>query len=116
MIIVNIAETLLINDQQVGKDADASFMAAKEILKKDLQLVLLAPFGLINGDVENDDLISPALAKIVLEKFPALPRLLKKLAGKIDADTTSRLMASVKDKGEKPGRVAKDFLVSKKLI
>jgi len=116
LIIVNIDQTLETAGLAVGSEPEANYLAAKKIYKEDMALVLLASFGSLDSDSAGAGSISPVLAKIVLEKFPALPRLLKKLSGKIDSETTSILLSSVKDEGKKPARVAKDFLVSKRLI
>ncbi len=116
LILVNIADSLLADGQEVSRDAGANFATAKKIYKKGMQLVMLDSFGTVSDDSGLSKAISPVLAPIVLEKFPALPRLLKKLLGKIDSETTSQLLALVRDQGEKSPRVAKDFLVAKKLI
>ena len=115
LIIANINDTLNLAGTPVVSEAEVNFLAAKGFYKNDMQLVLLKPFG-TGGDAASSGATSAVLGEKVLEKFPALPRLLKKLSGKIDSDTTIRLLASVKDGGKKPGRVAKDFLVSKRLI
>lgn len=113
LIVADISETLKNAGQLTSNGQEVDLQSAKEFYENDMQLVLLAPMSTGNG---NTSLKSPVLAKIVLEKFPALPRLLKKLSGKIDAETTGQLLAFVRDKGEKPARVAKDFLVSRRLI
>jgi len=111
MIVTDAQGAFQFGKQPAVTEKDAVFQAAQEIYKKEFGLILLKPFGREDGQQT-----SPMLAEIVLEKFPALPRLLKKLAGKIDAATSMKLIASVKEGGEKPGRVAKNFLVSKRLI
>ena len=51
----------------------------------------------------------------IYSNFPALPRVIGKLAGAISDDIYSRLIKSV-EVGENPKTVARDFLRSKKLI
>jgi glycine betaine/choline ABC-type transport system substrate-binding protein len=116
LIIVNIADALRLADLPFGRDAQADFNQVKKIYKKDISLILMSPLAPINGQSHSDELSAPALSPKVLEKFPALPRLLKKLSGKVDAKVTARLLEEVRNGGKKPARAAKDFLEANHLI
>lgn len=94
-------------------EVNGDLQSAKDSYRSDMQLVMLTPIG---GSADTGSFQAPVLAKVVLEKFPALPRLLKKLSGKIDQKSADGLLASVQNDGKKLSRVAKDFLVSKRLI
>ncbi len=116
LIIVNIADGLRLADRPFGRDAKGDYKLLKKIYKKDMKLLLMSPLAPINSQSHSDELASPALSAVVLEKFPALPRLLKKLFGKLDAKVTARLLDEVRNGGKKPARAAKDFLVAHRLI
>jgi glycine betaine/choline ABC-type transport system substrate-binding protein len=75
-------------------------------------MVWLQPFGSAQG--KNSQLYAPVISNEVLSSLPALPKLLQKLSG-ITADAGYAKMLRAKD-NENSGKVAKDFLKSKKLI
>lgn len=58
---------------------------------------------------------APVLTGDTLSNYPALPKLLNKLAGALSSDTYSRLLKSV-ESDDKTKKIAKDFLKGKKLI
>lgn len=58
---------------------------------------------------------APVLTGDTLSNYPALPKLLNKLAGVLSNDTYPRLLKSV-ESDDKAKKVAKDFLKGKKLI
>ncbi|MBA3015898.1 MAG: hypothetical protein FP815_13285 [Desulfobulbaceae bacterium] len=117
LILVDINEVLLVRGQKVAAESTERYEAAKAIYRDDMQLILLESIvPAVGADSMRSGTFSPALAQVVLEKFPALPRLLNKLVGKIDPVTNATLLDLVKEKGHKPARVAKDFLVKEKLI
>jgi glycine betaine/choline ABC-type transport system substrate-binding protein len=58
---------------------------------------------------------APVLTADTLSNYPALPKLLNKLAGALSNDTYSKLLKSV-ESNDKTKKIAKDFLKGKKLI
>ena len=58
---------------------------------------------------------APVLTADTLSNYPALPKLLNKLAGVLSNDTYSKLLKSASS-NDTTKKVAKDFLKSKKLI
>jgi glycine betaine/choline ABC-type transport system substrate-binding protein len=58
---------------------------------------------------------APVLTADTLSNYPALPKLLNKLAGTLSNDTYSKLLKSV-ESDDKTKKIAKDFLKGKKLI
>lgn len=58
---------------------------------------------------------APVLTADTLSNYPALPKLLNKLAGALSNDTYSKLLKSV-ESDDKTKKIAKDFLKGKKLI
>jgi len=58
---------------------------------------------------------APVLTADTLSNYPALPKLLNKLAGALPNDTYAKLLKSV-ESDDKTKKVAKDFLKGKKLI
>ena len=100
----------------IGKPKEsgkAGFESAKAEYRKSLNLIWLEPYGAVQGGSPSQ-LLAPVIANDTLNALPALPKLLQKLSG-ITADSGfSRMMKTKND--EKPKKLAKDFLKSKKLI
>lgn len=96
----------------LGKPSEPNGKKAFEIVKgeyrKNLNLAWLEPFGIAQG-------YAPVLTIETLENYPALPKLLAKLAGALNNDAYARLLKS-SDSGDKSRKVAKEFLKAKKLI
>jgi osmoprotectant transport system substrate-binding protein len=79
-------------------------------------LVWLEPWGLEGKSREGDSLslVAPVVRRDTLKKFPALSRLVNKMAGVVDDGAMDRMVA---ESGKKPVReVTKAFLKEKKLI
>lgn len=100
----------------IGKPKEsgkAGFESAKAEYRKSLNLIWLEPYGAVPG-TNSQQIIAPVISNDILSSLPALPKLLQKLSG-ITADSGyGRIMKSKGD--EKPKKLAKDFLKSKKLI
>jgi len=97
-------------------DPDQEYLTVKEKYDEKLGVIWLNPFGFKNNASGQPPSISaPLLRRDILTNFPLLPRILNKLAGKIDDPTLADIVARV-DSGDKPKNVAKDFLRSIKLI
>jgi len=59
---------------------------------------------------------SPIIREKLLDKFPALPRVLAKLTRSISDAERELLLSAVNDDGVKPSNAAKNFLMAKRLI
>ena len=92
---------------------NAAFDAAKAEYRKSLNLIWLKPYGAVQGG-SSSQLLAPVISNDVLSSLPALPKLLTKLSGITGDSGYSRIMKSKGD--EKPKKLAKDLLKSKKLI
>lgn len=82
--------------------------AIKSEYRKSMNLTWLNPFGVTPQ-------YAPVLTGDTLSNYPALPKLLNKLAGALSNDTYAKLLKSV-ESDDKTKKVAKDFLKGKKLI
>ena len=82
--------------------------AIKSEYRKNMNLTWLSPFGA-------SPQYAPVLTSDTLSNYPALPKLLNKLAGVLSGDTYSKLLRSV-ESDDKTRKIAKDFLKGKKLI
>lgn len=112
IIIENTANALRLLGKSPTQDSDENFMTTKIIYQRDKGLIWLKPFGFRSGD----GFTSPVVSRSILDKFPALPRVLEKLSGAIVDETFSQLVNLVKDNNKKPRRVARDFLSDNRLI
>ncbi len=102
--------------QPVMIDYDKAYKEAKKRYRQELNLVWLDPFKFINN-VQDDKPCRTAtlISNDVMEDFPGLPRLLNKLAKRVNDKDYTVLVETVKS-GEDPHGTAKDFLNTKKLI
>jgi glycine betaine/choline ABC-type transport system substrate-binding protein len=82
--------------------------AIKSEYRKSMNLTWLNSFGAAPQ-------YAPVLTADTLANYPALPKLLNKLAGVLSNDTYSKLLKSIESE-DKTKKVAKDFLKGKKLI
>jgi osmoprotectant transport system substrate-binding protein len=100
-------------NKESGKDA---YSALKEEYRNRLSLVWLEPFGFLTMDNgKTQYYYGPVITLDVLSNFPALPRLINKLSSVINDKAFSKMIRSV-ESGEKPQKIARDFLKAKKLI
>lgn len=104
--------------QQLGMDLkddqETIYSVVKEAYKKQLHLVLLEPFG-PSPTGDGSATYVPVIAEGILIEYPALPRVLNKLAGIAEEKNYSRLITAV-ESGDKPSQVARDFLKKKRFI
>ncbi len=116
MIIENTARAMQILRKPIDADLKKTYETVKLAYEREKGLVWFKPFGFSNGkNTEGQSYTAPLLRTDVMNNFPALPRLIEKLGGTVNNETYIRLMKSV-ESGEKPKKVARDFLKAKKLI
>ncbi len=105
----------LVNVEAAG-DPDSLYLRVKKEYKQQLELVMLKPFGLsAAASGKGAYLDVPVIDAAILIDYPALPRVLNKLAGIAQKKNYPKLLASV-EAGDKPNRVARDFLKKKRFI
>jgi glycine betaine/choline ABC-type transport system substrate-binding protein len=92
----------------LGMAKNSGVDAIKSEYRKTYNLTWLTPFG-------SAPQYAPVLTADTLSNYPALPKLLNKLAGALANDTYAKLQKSV-ETDDKTRKVAKDFLKGKKLI
>ena len=100
--------------EMIGKPREsgkAGFEYAKAEYRKSLNLIWLEPYGTVGG---SQQLFAPVISNDILSSLPALPKLLQKLSGITNDSGYGRILKNRSD--EKPKKLAKDFLKSKKLI
>lgn len=98
-------------------DPQQLFDAVKTRYNEELNLVWLQPFGFNEPRAVAATIpaqAAPVVRKDTLKKFPALARLINKLAGTIDTATMQRLETAAETKNIH--EVAKDFLKTNRLI
>lgn len=116
ILIENAARALQMLNKPVDADAKKAYETVKTIYEKEKGLAWLKPFGFVKGNGGDAPSYTATVLRVdIYSNFPALPRVIDKLAGTISDDIYNRLIKSV-EAGEKPKKVARDFLRSKKLI
>lgn len=114
IVVENTANAMELLNLPSNGDARKNYVTVKDLYERDRKLIWLEPFA-YKATAEGS-LAAPVLAMVILEKFPALPKLIGKLSGLITDEKKTKMVRLVKDKGEKPWRVAKDFLSEQRLI
>lgn len=112
----NTGRALQLLEKEAGTDEDLIYTVVKDEFKSQFSLVLLKPFGKLqseNGDQPFIDV--PIIAAGILIDYPALPRVINKLAGITQDKSYPKLLAAV-ESGDKPNQVARDFLKKKRYI
>ena len=110
MILLNTSEALHQLGLQVGKTAREDYETVKAAYDEHKGMIWLRPFDFTTGD----GFTAPVISQSILDKFPAMPRIIDKLSSKLDEETRTRLIAQVQSM--KTRRVAKDFLYENRLI
>ncbi len=102
------------------RNAEKVFSTVKDIYQRDKNQIWLPPFGfsekgVITGNCGATPAVAaPIMRKSTLEKFPALPRVLEKLAGKINNATIIRLTTESSHGNAK--EITRKFLKKNRLI
>ncbi len=116
ILVENTTTALQVIDKPADGDLQRTYETVKAIYEKNKGLVWFKPFGFQKGGGgPGHSYTAPVLKAEVLSNFPALPRVIGKLAGAISDEVYARLVRSV-ESGVKANKVARDFLKSRKLI
>lgn len=116
IFIENTTRALHVLKKPVDSNTKKAYETVKVMYEKEKGLAWLKPFGFLHGNAGDSPSYTATVLRIdIYSNFPALPRVMDKLAGTISDDIYSSLIKSV-EAGEKPKKVARDFLKSKKLI
>lgn len=106
--------------RQPEADAAKVFSSVKEVYQRDMNLVWLEPFGFSDAGVlggkggKTPSVAAPVVRKDTLSKFPALPRVINKLSGKIDNGVLSKLISEGGNGNTK--KATRKFLKDNRLI
>lgn len=114
IIAENTGRALQRLGRETSGDAEAIYAAVKEGYRKEYQLVLLKPFGK-TATADQPFMDVAAIAEGILIEYPALPRVIEKLAGIAQEKNFPQLLSAV-ESGDKPNQVARDFLKKKRFI
>ncbi len=115
IIIDNTDRSLAALGMPHEKDIKKAYEISREEFKKKYNLVWLNPFGALTGERGMAAYFVPVLTTDALANFPALPRVINKLAGVMNDDTYLKLVKA-EAATEKAHKAARDFLKQKKLI
>jgi len=116
ILIENTATAMHVLNKQSLANMNKNYEIVKASYESEKGLIWLKPFGLINNKGgEGQSFAAPVLKVETLTNFPALPRVIEKLANILNDEVYAKMLKSV-DAGEKPKSVARDLLKSKKLI
>lgn len=116
MLIENTTKAMQILNKPVNGNPTKTYETVKASYEKEKGLIWLKPMGLLSvKEGEEPSYVAPVLKTEVLSNFPALPRVIDKLAGTLNDEAYTRMINTM-NSGEKPKMVARNFLKSKKLI
>lgn len=108
LLIENTDHALELLHRPKEANAKAAFDTAKSEYKKGLNLTWFEQFG-------GSRRYAPVLSSDTLANYPALPKLIGKLAGAINDDSFAKLSRSA-DSEDKLKKAAREFLKARKLI
>lgn len=111
----NTGRALQLLEKEAGSDEDLIYTVVKDEFKSQFSLVLLKPFGKLHDAGDQPFIDVPIIAAGILIDYPALPRVINKLAGIAQDKSYPKLLAAV-ESGDKPNQVARDFLKKKRYI
>jgi osmoprotectant transport system substrate-binding protein len=116
IIVENTDRAIGMLGKKTGGNGEKDYGILKEEFRKNLALVWLEPFGYLTSHKNTPpQYYGPVITEDVLVNFPALPRVINKLSGVVTDKTLSKMILSM-ESGEKPQKIARDFLKAKKLI
>jgi len=108
VLIENADRALKILDRPAEGNTKAAYETAKKEYRTGMNLVWLEPFG-------GSQYYAPVLSIETIGSLPALPKVINKLAGMVNDETSAKLLRSMKP-DEKPKKAARNFLKARKLI
>lgn len=111
IIVVDVADALAGLGETPSGDPAADFDRVRSRYRETTGYVWLDPFG-FSGEAGQR---APVIRQQILEKFPALPRVLAKLTRSVSDEARSELLAAVGDDGD-VNEVSERFLLRKRLI
>jgi osmoprotectant transport system substrate-binding protein len=116
ILIENTTRALQVLNKPVDANAKRAYDTVRNIYEKEKGLAWLKPYGFVNSNGGESQSYTATVMRVdVFSDFPALPRVVDKLGGMISDEAYMKMIKSV-EAGEKPKKVARDFLKSKKLI
>jgi len=116
ILIENTDRALQMLQKTKDKNDRNNYLEVKKTYKQKFDFVLLDAFGQAPTDSENKQYFYfPVVTSEILIDYPALPRVVNKLAGILEDKSYGALIGFV-ESGDKPKSAAKDFLKKKKLI
>ena len=116
IFIENTERALQLVGKTAGGDAESIYASVKDEFKSRFHLVMLKPFGKFSAGSEKNNFVDvPVIAEGILIEYPALPRVINKLAKVTGGKNYAKLLTAV-ESGDKPNQVAKDFLKKKRVI
>lgn len=116
IMVENTTRAMQLLNKPADTDARKALEIARAVYEKEKGLIWLKPYSFSKGNGgESPSYTSTLLRVEVLSNFPALPRVMDKLGSVINDEAYAKLLKSV-EAGDKPKKVARDFLKSKKLI
>jgi glycine betaine/choline ABC-type transport system substrate-binding protein len=108
VVVENADRALKFLEKPAEGNAKAAYDTARKEYRKGLNMVWLEPFGV-------SQYYAPVISVETIGNLPALPKLINKLGGIVNDETWAKLVRSLKS-DEKPKKVARDFLKTRKLI
>lgn len=116
ILIENTTRAMHILNKPANANLNKAYETVKASYENEKGLIWLKPFGILNGNEgEGRSYAAPVLKVETVTNFPALPRVIDKLANILNDEVYAKMVYSV-NAGEKPKSVVRDLLKSKKLI
>jgi osmoprotectant transport system substrate-binding protein len=116
ILVENTATAMKVLNKNANANPSTAYDIVKVSYENEKGLIWLKPMGPLGGnDHSGQSIAAPVLTVETLTNFPALPKVINKLAGILTDESYAKMTRSV-NAGEKPKSVAREMLKSKKLI
>ncbi len=115
ILIENTQRALSKLGEKKKLDSEQAYSVSKAGYRKRFSLIWLEPFGPTDDKASQKHQYGPVITTEIMRNFPALPRVVNKLAGAIEVDMLFEMTSEV-ESGKEPKSIARDYLILKRLI
>ncbi len=113
IIVFDVNDALAGFGEEPSSDPEADYEKVKAQYRQEHRFIVLEPFA-FSG--EGQGLRVPVIREKILQKFPALPRVLAKLTRSIGDEARTELLGAVTEGRGDVAKVTEEFLLKRRLI
>ncbi len=115
ILIGNTRRALSTLGERKTLDSKETYSVSKAGYRKRFSLIWLESLGPVDNGVNQRHQYGPVITVDIMRDFPALPRVINKLAGVLEGGVLSEMIEDARS-GKTPKSIARDYLLLKRLI